>query len=1743
MGKLGLSFSSLYTIIIEILDKHQSNTIFIHIMNVISLILYFFQILSYFARLQYVFYDSKLSFLLSLFYYSNFSNFLVWFQSDYIWVAFYVFVLLFVGFCFFYPLILNILKIWFHFKIKKNGFIREMNVLFTLFFTYFSWFLVVPFIEILTNPLRECEKNASFCADNLSFIHYIISIIGMTMLVIFGLIQLHVQNNYKFLDFDEISLKLHWFSISIFAIRCSLPILFTTSKNEYLFYFLMHTFAIFSFLHYIKNFPIRSPYVNSVYISLIFGFEAIIMIFTFWRFFNLLIEESLFYAIIIGFVFSFKLGFSVSNFKKKSIYLSNFNSKEFLAYSLEELYNFINKSKKSLESMLLMLGMLNFHAKNCNKPECDLNSKAMKNFENLKEKEKNSIIQAFILQRFQKEVETQYKNKLNIDETLLLKYIGFLIFEDDNTWRTYYEAQRIKLLYQNPSFLGEIVLKNELKKIRRKILEIEKEKGIVEKQKSKKILNTNAFFRIYREKKSLEVQMTNLLKHKIEYLNAYKVGFDGYDNLLKNLASLCKEINFFRKNLKEISALSIEQNQKIVNLRISSMLNCLILNKIPETLANEDEIESIKKKCAYLEKDVLSPKVFLKENVVVCDASFLNSGGRIIESSKTESLAKFFGYELQDLKLVESIEVFMPEFIAKHHQKMVFWGFNKIRKEKQMRQTNEIFSYAIDKEGFIFPVKIYLGFNFKYHEDYVVSAGILKIQEKDNGLEELILDEKGMVVGFNRKLFNFFHNEFSSIKKKSLMAICLYSLCPKIKELLKNEQIRKDRNTFVYRDYACSLIIPINFLKILEFIEFNMMETLDEKNYAAQNEKSAYKSSYNTARSFNNTYDQNNICLKKQSSYFGYQSKDVHMRLNQFLQNNNILKISEDQITDILQDSDNSIENLINKFIETGKNKKFQIIVDISSNYHRYGKNYQDALIITRLLFSKISLEKTEQQIENMSFSDQSSNNIIFPTNNNYFNFEKIVTDNSVKIEMPIINFKQNIDFIKRLPNEEEKNTLQNSKNLKEDKQKKKKKEENQNIDLISSEIIKRKTSQISYSDEVEKKIDGYKKTAKQERLKEMDLHASQPSSTKSINKKAFNILAIINILIERTPKSIFYLSYIIIFQFILIICYSITYYLLAGQYVTHSYLPLKTSLIDQLKMNQGIAISTTIFTEFENIQKGYSNITDFQYNQLNVILNRSYEKVVRNFYHDRNREKLEIDSHYLKNTYMYYTDYRRHEVKSMLFSDVTDVFINIINTILKEGGFDNHEDILNAQQRNYIWYLITTKIIRDEIQSQFESSDDIVTNNLFLVMIFAIAFIVFCKMTELFFLTKFYEKITRILNIFLRYSSKEANQEVIFLNEILNNFNNKTKSYMSIDFSDLILNKKNPNLAIDNLSTNTNNLKKINKDKNTSKDKQTLSRKNRNFSFMGLKPFSKLKIVVFLFLTSTSAALYISFNYYLWINCNSQIEKLLSTTDIFNNLYIYSATDITFNNLLIREQIMRDPLYEATNEKFQIHENRLVQLQYLLSSRMQVIEDGLKVLPEFSSIAETELSNELFTKLMKSNICEVLIIRGYIENQEKEFCSNAFDQSFQLGIYSALNAYINVLKSFNYLTNMSLVITEEDRVKRVEDIKKFINSTSYVDTILSSVLINDSLGIIYDYFSEYYLQELHNNINRLISFIWIMCALCLVFIGTVFILVWRFLRNMYSYAITSFCLIPIEKLNVDEQTIFLIKNLYKDYL
>ena len=627
MTKRNLSASFLLRLSLEVLESNPTNSLSARFLNILCLLCYFSQILSYLNRIHLEIYDTKLTFLLNCFYYTNFANFLSIFQSKDLVIAIYALIVSVIITFYMYLGGIAVLTLYFKVRWRNNLFFKIGNAIAATFFRLFFWLFLIPFLEILVNPFNCDTGSYLSCGNEFPSIFLVLSAFAIILSILLSLLHLLLHCNYKFQDFMEIRLGLNIFSLIGLTLRCVIPLAFILiGQNNYI-VIIMHIFGATCFLNYIQTFPIRSPNLNPLFFALLLSFETVMMIITFWRYFAVLTEESVFYLIMIGFVFSFKTGWSYFFRKRMEIFLSNFSYRGFIDYAMEELFFLFHNSSGSITNFFLLMGQLKFHAKVCNNPVCKLKSKTMKKFQELPLIRRTRIIDSFILQKFRREIEEQGRLKTRENEILVFKYIGYLINSNCNTSKAFYETQRIKLLYTKRSLLGEVILDGLLRKVERKIRDIEREKTISERKNLEQTLEVSSFFRINRQKVSLEDKIKKLLQKKISFWENYKGGFDSYDNLSLNLSSFLDNANDFLKHIEELIALPVVQNEKIALFRFMSVYHCIILNQLSEAIDFEDRIDNIRKRFLHIDKQALSPLVFLNDNLVVCEASFLNSAG------------------------------------------------------------------------------------------------------------------------------------------------------------------------------------------------------------------------------------------------------------------------------------------------------------------------------------------------------------------------------------------------------------------------------------------------------------------------------------------------------------------------------------------------------------------------------------------------------------------------------------------------------------------------------------------------------------------------------------------------------------------------------------------------------------------------------------------------------------------------------------------------------------------------------------------------------------------------------------------------------------------------------------------------------------------------------------------------------------------------------------------------------------
>ena len=838
-------------------------------------------------------------------------------------------------------------------------------------------------------------------------------------------------------------------------------------------------------------------------------------------------------------------------------------------------------------------------------------------------------------------------------------------------------------------------------------------------------------------------------------------------------------------------------------------------------------------------------------------------------------------------------------------------------------------------------------------------------------------------------------------------------------------------------------------------------------------------------------------------------------------------------------------EKIINDLINYKNSKKCSICFDLTFNSHRYGKEIDDVLIICWFKINEIG--KIELDQASMSNLDEN-----LPSAEISFLEKRLPTDNNIKIltELPQ---KTSQILLKQLKNDNENNlfvsddthqAMQKLNLMKNSMDNISMKSDNNRItdnnkpisnvelnDVLnttkSKYMIKlpEKTEDKIEEDSVKKQSTGHHENRLN--VKHLDDNNSQTSSTNTL-KKSFLIFETIKLIQNHFPRSLIILTILLFFEIFLLLLFSIIIYYQSNYYITQIYQPLEITSMHQCRTNIGIDLSSLIFGEFEYPLYGLSNLSDFQKNELNRILKRLFLNARQMFYQDRNRQYSFSFGNYLQNLYLPYIDYKNTtKVQKLLLPDFTDVILEMLNSFVYDPAFRKSKVFMKNLIRNFPYYAIATRSLRETIQNTFIQTNSNVTSTILMEMIVMLSILGFIKIFEFFIFNAYYSKVRKLISIFVRVSIKDVNNELLFLKDVDNIFMDSKKSYFDINYAELRTNNKyilnDENEKISKLSKN-----------------EKAKKKQKNYYGFNFKNSSKLKMLIFLSFTFALEFGYFYGTYYFWTVTNQNIINLIQINTMFNDLYTFTTTDLNNQCFIVREKIFPDPEYQASKETYQQHSTRLTYFDVRYKDRLNLLKKYIGSLPNWAISAQEVINSDLYNEIMQGNLCDSLMQGNIIEQGQYAFCSEMFNQALTKGIFTAMNELTL------YLTNqqgISAIINETNKTavnKQVSDIYASLKNDLHTNVIITDYYLSETLYMFYEFLSGYYTGVLYKQINNLNNFMWIFCVLDIFVMILISLIIWMFLSNIYKYVAWSMAIIPYGKISSDEQTVFLIKNFWK---
>ena len=1653
----------------------------------------------------------------------------------------------------------------------------------------FPWFLQLPTLEIFINVL-DCD-HFSFYSENrvdcpqTSQLLMIFSILSCILNVLLGLLILSLFRNYEFFNIGAthpLKTTNSMFFVVIYGLKCLFPLWYPIMKYYQLVYFIFFfPIVTLSLRDFMKRQPFRERIFSRVYISCLMILIGALLLGLFLLYTEIVQEVSFFFHAGFLTIFIIKLGLAIFDSQYFKRIVKDFGDIKNLDYLSEEVLILQYGSDLSRRDRLLMGGILNKHVRYCQNPECKIKMKHLK-AKNLLNSEHllNNKIMHFIAQVYTLRLKAIIRKKEDSKyfEPLLLKYISFLINSKWNSLKAYYELQKFKTSSQRTqSFYFHIVSKLLKRIIKEKIHKNELEKTLKNDSKASNEVKVADFFRINEEKMILEKKTKKLLNEKLKFWERFKDGFKSYEDLIKSVYFFIEKIKAFQHFLDKSSS-----PNALISLKFYSILHSLLLNSINDSMKYEDEIDNFKKRCFSVDKEAITNLSFFNKDLAVCQVSLLNLKGQLLESGKSHRLAQIFGYQQIDLKNIRYITQFMPPCIASNHEMMIYRSLNRESSE-YVTSKNTISSFAIDKKGFMFKIRVFFSQCFEYQSDFVMNAAIMKIEEKSNK-PGVVFDNDGTIQGMNEEFFMFMKQEYEIIKKniveKSIKdnneislqdynLLNIWTLIPKIKDILKENDVFKEKVNQTIRNETAELDFPENLMEIIEKLRLWKKEA---DNLDGSHTQSLSRLTINSMRSV-----KQDATLNKVNSKNNIKDNNSNTRMI----------LSPEQI--ILQYS--------------GDIKRFRVSFDLVIQCISYGKKTTESIILINLQLLKVQALKKDNTIVNKQTNENKNKELnanyietnIKPikkidfkpiTTNNYTNPIKKTINDDIN-NNPIVNNnapapltnKQNTarnneeddtvnenpsSFIKLPPDNSVEFPNFGRKILKDEEKKLNDSfinailpitpqiKEESHHSIISEEIeIKKTKFKISEQDQNFKSVSNSQEKIPitTERHELPDLLEKQSQKASSINslKKTFWIFNIIKSIQEKTPFAIKYFMMISISEIFVIAIYCIILYYLSVSYISNDYLPLQQSMINFCRTSVDFNFQVLSISQYEF---WYYNFTTFQTNGslFNEYRSIMYETLSEgsNFLNEEIYKPLDFNYQTIMlNKNQIIIDYLTKIVYNTTYIPMLQLFTDVLNEL--NGGTPaeilTNTIYLNYLQRNYYYFYQLNNDIITAIQSDFQNSNKNVSVQFENAMIILIAIFAVFGILKMLQFSLYNTRITKILNIILRMQSMQIFNEINLSKEMLKIMDDPFDSYLNIYFSEKVINSQSLMLDDDKeaILNYDKNAVKASYKKVKGKESSRFKHSVKKTSLLTIKPLSKLRHLIYITVIYLISFAFLYGNYFMWTNTNNTITDLITININFNKLYYISGFLIIINDLMIREKIIRDPSYENIGVLSQTEAWRLSTFNESFLERLADFNNYVSSISEYGIQIQNDYNDPEYNQILSGDLCQVLNNSQMINAYELEYCQTGLNHAFSQGLPGLMNQFRNDILA---LANMTNLVPANDTLNtniQINMIKNYISSNNITDLNIGGYVACKAVLIFYNKVNSDYYRLLNQNINAFLMFLLITSCFCAFFFALGVFLSVKYLRQIYLNVSWSLMLIPYDKLINDEQIGFLIKQVAKE--
>ena len=1696
---------------IDFLENYQPT--FSYSFSLLCVLMQNSQTLSYLMKADNMdYWEPKLSFFAQILYYSNFSNFFSFFQSDNLiisvfFVSQFSFYLSLLGF-----FLLFFLKKQMHISLKSKK-IAVFLQGFCVFLNLFLWVFFVPMLEFYTN-LLECSIKSSFCEE---LYVRILSIFFLISTALLAYLILWANRAHSFIEKNYLRLKFSLLEALILFMRLLLTCLYPIfqEKLPVVIYLLIILIEILLLYNFLMNFSVSDRFLSRFFFAFLVNSLIISLAFLLKNYTNILSQRNLFYTLLITLLFSTKATLKAYEKSQKSLYDAEFFTLKTLSLSLSNFYTFFINKQTEIQASFFFNGIFKGHFAVCKAKNCPLKSADFLAFEKSTHLEQNQLINSLVSRSFVNKIREKKTRNSQEFESLLLNYGSFITYHNMNPIHAFLDLAKVFSLNKIPSLYFKSIVNSLEKSLKLYILDYD------HKSKAKVLAETKemdvfTFSSMHKIKRKLNKAFLSLLKEKMSFWEKYRDGFSSYDELFSAIDRLNTKVlsmqSFLKKSLKNSPQ---ELAYKIFPLKYLCILSCVFMNQLNDGVKIEDEIEKLKKREATLHKDMLNSTSFFEDNVLFLQVSFLDLDGILLEPSKTKKMADFFNYSLEEIKSMKSIKNFMPKIFRDVHKQFVELYVNKPRSSKTQEKA-KIETFGLEKSGFIFPLKMYLGHCFDYSNDFVVQSAIIKPRNEQN---TLLFDSNGDIQGASKSFWQNLEKEFFGMTVKELNLLSIFCLIPSLQEILTKEKAFEDESLVKVRNKIGFLYIPGNLHEILEMLKMKVKDEEESRSYRSFASSRSQKT--NRSKSLKETNPEGLNTNSKNSKF-----------ISKFFQTN--AHFSQDFRQTIQKKyAQNGLSNydIMKEMVDYKESKRFKLNFDLLFYTHHISaeQNFKSSTIIIQKL--SFSSSKKAAPIINSTFSETSFVEEKDPT---------LLIDSEIKsgfINMPPVNVTefrdQPLDTESKNSNENRLFTTEPAAAFENNERLINQKTVNEAKLIVSKvELVKKDEDSIVESSFSQKNITDLGKMAagktSNERVFDIQDISSQSSSLSSL-KKTYAIYNMMSVIQKNIPHSLYAVLLSKISEIIFITIFCIYLLILSTDYIYSYYIPLEAGLLNFSDLFNAYSLTTVIIFQTDLIKQNYSQIAQSStyFNIFKLNFNEAYQELQQILEDERIKTNIHHYQDYFKSTEINVTDLIEPKFVNMKLT----TFLDKITELAQEIRNLDFEKLDYMESEYFIGNFLAMNGKFEELTEiiwiEFDETNAKIFDSIKVVLILFMVFLFLAKLFEFYQLESFYQHMVRIVNIFLRTNHSDAVTEILATNETKKQISDQSDNFLFLNYAELLLNRKTVKINEEDVDSNK---RKLEKSYNESKAKKRykkahLSSTKRN----SMKPLSRMPRLIFSSISFILIFCFLFFNYFYCSIVNDQIVQLINISNFFQNLYTLPAGIITNKLLIIREKLQHNNFATQINRQ-----QRMIDLYDKLDFNSKDLENTNSQTPKYTLFAMGDINQPEFSKIINGNICEVLLKASEINTAEHLICEGIYNGAFTQGLMSVTDVFVNEIKiNYNILNKNNMEINEE--------LLTFLKLETVADDIAATSFINQALKIFYTILNKYYqdamLKQQENlKIMLIITTFFLGGGLLAIIVGYM-----RYCKRLYRNITLTLSMIPYDRLINDEQTVYLIKKFGKD--